>query len=81
MPRQSEKTKSGGKTHKGSPTQNEQSKAAIKTSSYDRKKMKESDRVRVRHVDDDDLPEQDARTKPNRNTRKPNIDKHTNNQS
>lgn len=77
MPRQSEKQKSGGTTHKGSPTADSKNKGAIKDAKYaeDKKKMKERERVRQEHTDGPDEPEQDARTKPNRNTDKPDIDK------
>lgn len=83
MPRQSEKTRSGAETHKGRPADNAKSKADIKNPKYaeDKKKMKERERVRQEHTVGPDAPEPDAKTHPNRNRNKPDIDKHTNNQS
>lgn len=79
MPRQSQKRRSGGSTHKGRPTGNEKSKAVIKDAKYveDNEELDERDRIRQEHFSEMDEMEQDATTHPNRNRNKPKIDKHT----
>lgn len=74
MPYKSKNTSHDSKSNKGEPTNHGTSKAGAKSTGGPEDIQRSEDLV-AKHLDDFERPVPEARTHPNRNTNKPNIDK------